>query len=98
MAKFNIGFFILVVLLSLSCDNIGEKSSPYSFFIAGHAYGKAEVNNDGFHPAFKQSFDRIMAVENMAFGVLNGDFVYTASEKDWQTAQDRDVSSLASLF
>lgn len=80
-------FFILLI----SCAT--RKEEPYSFFIAGHTYGKPFVENDGFHPPFKEKFFYIKSRTEIEFGVLLGDIVWLPSEKDWDEV-DRDINDL----
>ena len=59
----------------------------YSFFVAGHTYGKPGVNNVGFHPPFEAKFDLIQQEEKMRFGVFTGDLVVNASSEDWEEVE-----------
>jgi len=78
---------LILLLIIVSCKkekfekNI--KDSKYSFFVAGHSYGKAGVNNAGLHPPFQEKFDFINSNEFMDFGVLTGDIVWAATKKSW---------------
>jgi hypothetical protein len=66
--------------------------ASYSFFVAGHSYGKPGVDNEGFHPPFKEKFNLIQKDE-IQFGVLTGDIVWTGTEQNWNEI-DRDIDSL----
>ncbi len=72
-----------------------ELPSPlqYSFFVAGHTYGKPEVDNVGFHPPFKEKFELIQNDERMEFGVLTGDIVIYSTVANWDEV-DADVELL----
>jgi predicted MPP superfamily phosphohydrolase len=83
--KLNISFFLIIsFFLLLSC----RKESPepiindYSFFVAGHSYGKAGVDNLGLHPPFEQKFE-FLNDRNVSLGFLTGDIVNISSEKNW---------------
>jgi hypothetical protein len=56
--------------------------SNYTFFVAGHTYGKPGVNNKGLHPPFEAKFDLINE-RNSVLGFLTGDIVKYGTEKDW---------------
>ncbi len=86
-------FVVVVVICLLACSCRSTKSSSYSFFIAGHVYGKACVDNEGVHPPFKQKFEYLKSREEIEFGVLLGDIVWIPSEKDWDEV-DRDIEIL----
>lgn len=83
-------YLFLICFLFSACKHFERESASYSFFVAGHAYGKAGVDNDGLYPPFKQSFDLITSYQDMAFGVLNGDFLYNGSAQDWAEVE-RDL-------
>lgn len=84
---------ILLIFLSLNLQYCAkDKIQPtddkepqidYSFFIAGHTYGKPGVDNLGLHPPFEAQFDSINAEEHIAFGVLTGDIVINSTPLDW---------------
>ena len=55
---------IICLLLLVSCKKdrltiLHDDDIEYSFFIAGHTYGKPDSDNKGVHPAFKKRFDVI---------------------------------------
>ena len=82
-----------IVLLSL-CSFAQSDSTKYSFFVAGHAYGKPGVNNPGFHPPFKDKFNYIQSRTEIKFGVLTGDIVSPFPvAQDWDEI-DADIDSL----
>lgn len=79
-------YYILLgsfLLLHLSSCKEGEHEA-YSFFIAGHTYGKPGVNNVGVHPPFKAQLDSIKKQKKIELGVLTGDIVSPGpSLQDW---------------
>jgi hypothetical protein len=82
----------IIALCLSSCKEVGDE--PYSFFIAGHTYGKAGVNKVGLDPPFKAQFDSIKQQKNIELGVLTGDIVSPhPSLQDWIEV-DADVASL----
>jgi hypothetical protein len=92
-------FIISSVLVSFSgCKRDGEDPEAipfirYSFFVAGHTYGKPGVDNIGFHPPFRQKFDLIKRDSSIKFGVLTGDIVSSGTITNWDEI-DRDVEEL----
>jgi hypothetical protein len=82
---------VTVLAIFNSCAT--PKPESYSFFIAGHTYGKPFVENDGFHPPFKAKIPYIKSRTEIEFGVLLGDIVWLPSEKDWDEV-DSDIAEL----
>ncbi|PLX07739.1 MAG: hypothetical protein C0596_09950 [Marinilabiliales bacterium] len=82
---------IIVCIIQTSCK-VNEQTE-YSFFIAGHSYGKPFVDNEGFHPPFKQKFLSVQDSADLEFGFLLGDIVWIPSEKDWDEI-DKDIEDL----
>lgn len=81
-----------LILHFTSCKEAKEEA--YSFFIAGHVYGKAGVNNVGVHPLFKAQFDTIKKQKNIELGVLTGDIVSPNPKvQDWVEV-DADLADL----
>jgi len=74
-----------------SYHNLAE--TDYSFYIAGHTYGKPGVNNVGVHPPFKEKFNLLNEDEFIDFGVWTGDIVWLSTETDWNEI-DNDTSLL----
>jgi hypothetical protein len=71
-----------------------NNSTLYSFFVAGHTYGNAGVNNNGFHPPFKNKFGYLQNRTEIKFGVLVGDIVSpNPIAQDWDEI-DIDIDSL----
>ena len=94
--------FIFFALLSLtfsftSCLNdepIPEEAQlDYSFFVAGHSYGKHGVDNPGLHPPFEAFYDTINAYPRMLLGLLTGDIVLTSHNQNWDEV-DASISHL----
>ena len=84
-------FLLLISLLVVSCKKENElakypgpKTKSYSFFVAGHTYGAAGVDNIGLHPPFLESFDLIRSWPSLDMGILTGDVVSTGADmEDW---------------
>jgi len=91
--------FYLILIISNGCVNKEDSNETedsnvlYSFFAAGHTYGKPYVDNVGFHPPFKQKFDLIRKNKNIEFGVLTGDMVIEGTELNWEEV-DSDIALL----
>ncbi len=89
--KLNITIVIFLFWISSYAQT---DSVLYSFFVAGHTYGKPGVNNEGFHPPFKQKFDFIQSRPEIVFGVLTGDIVFpNPIAQDWDEI-DADIDNL----
>ena len=85
---------LLLIAIVVSCIQCKEPAdTSYSFFVAGHTYGKPNVNNEGFHPPFKAKFDRIRNDAKIDFGVLTGDVVIYATPQCWDDV-DADIALL----
>ena len=86
--------FTIAIVVLFCVSSFGQKGSIlYSFFVAGHTYGKPGVDNVGFHPPFKQKFEYIQNRPEIKFGVLTGDIVITSTIQNWDEIDD-DVDSL----
>jgi hypothetical protein len=86
------GLLLLVIGVSFTqCKEPVDTS--YSFFVAGHTYGKPNVNNKGFHPPFKAKFDFINNDDKLDFGVLTGDVVIYSTPQCWDDV-DTDLALL----
>ena len=85
----------IIGLLYLGCkgEYYSQSDIEYSFFVAGHTYGKPGVSNRGVHPPFKRRFDIIKAKESLQFGVFTGDIVIKGNKQTWD-AIDRDIAQL----
>lgn len=88
--------FILFTKLLLVFNLLSAQTDycSYSFFVAGHTYGKPGVNNIGLHPPFKQKFEYIQNRTEIKFGVFTGDIVSpNPVSQDWDEV-DVDIDSL----
>jgi len=91
-SKYWYGLFVLLIVIGFTqCKE--PIDSGYSFFVAGHTYGKPSVNNKGFHPPFKAKFDVINNDANIDFGVLTGDVVIYGTPQCWDDV-DADIALL----
>jgi len=86
---------ITILILFFSISSFGQGDSIlYSFFVAGHTYGRPGVNNIGFHPPFKQKFTYLKDRPEIEFGILTGDIVSPSPvSQDWEEI-DSDIDSL----
>ena len=92
MSKINVILFLFITfLIAVSCEN--RTPSKYSFFIAGHTYGKPGGKKHGFYPLFKSEFDSIRSYPNNSFGVLTGDIVEFGNEESWDSI-DKEMKEL----
>jgi len=91
--------FIFLVSFFFSCKKETNNSftNPptieYSFFVAGHTYGKPGVDNVGFHPPFQNKFDYLKNDTTLQFGMLTGDIVSEGTEKNWDEV-DGEIANL----
>ena len=91
-------WFALIFVLGafLGCEKDPKLVSDkidYSFFVAGHTYGKPGMDNAGVHPPFKDMFELINKDEYIQFGVLTGDIVIIGTETNWNEI-DADILTL----
>lgn len=75
--------FVFLFLLIISCHQQQEPHAPYSFFVAGHAYGNPGKDDSITHPRFVKRFPIIKQDSLIKFGVFTGDVVRNGSEKEW---------------
>jgi len=74
---------LLLFIFVISCQK--ETVVPdisYSFFVAGHTYGGAGIDNRGLHPPFEQKFGYLNS-RNVSLGFLTGDIVIRSTEQNW---------------
>ena len=89
-----ISAFLFILIASLIVISCKKKTPPpeslnlYSFFVAGHTYGKPGGDGLGFHPAFKNEFNFIRSYPNISFGILTGDIVQQSNEESWDAIDD----------
>ena len=90
-----LSLFLIFIVAIISCikDDPEPANSPYSFFIAGHTYGKPGVDNEGVHPPFKDKFPLIQNDNYIKFGFFLGDIVKQATVKNWDEI-DEDIVEL----
>lgn len=86
-----ITLFFVVAVMVMGCNSAPDlpPRTLYSFFVAGHAYGKPGVNNVGLHPPFVDQFEVINQAPQMEFGVLTGDVVKDGSHAEFQEVTDQ---------
>lgn len=76
----------LSMIITSSCNNdqVNPPSrSAYSFFAAGHVYGKPGVDNDGFHPPFTDIIPYLNTKNDLELGFFTGDIVISDNEENW---------------
>jgi len=85
--------FTFILFFALHFVVYPQDDILYSFFVAGHTYGKPGVNNVGVHPPFKAKFNYIQSRTEIQFGVFTGDIVITGTVQNWDEI-DEDVEEL----
>lgn len=90
-------YWPLIFLLFADCtsadhDTPERADIAYSFWVAGHTYGKAGKENPGLFPPFMTYRQQTQKHPGMKFGVLTGDTVLKGTSQDWKDV-DRDVQS-----
>ena len=75
--------------------NIQSDNQGYSFYIAGHTYGKPGVESKGLYGPFTEKFHLINEYQSIKFGFLLGDLVEKASNEAWRLVK-KDLDSLDS--
>ena len=73
--------------------NIQLDNQGYSFYIAGHTYGKPGVESKGLYGPFTEKFHLINEYQSIKFGFLLGDLVKKASNEAWELVK-KDLDSL----
>jgi len=58
--------------------------AKYSFFVAGHSYGKMGKHKIGLHPPFEDMLVELGRDKLIEFGVLTGDIVETSTVQAWE--------------
>ncbi|MFT5049924.1 MAG: hypothetical protein ACI8QZ_001317 [Chlamydiales bacterium] len=86
----------LALVLSASCagdeptgvsgDVGGSTVGAYSFFVAGHVYGKPGGDTVGLYPAFKARLPWLLEQAGMSLGFLAGDMVRRPNGRFWDQA------------
>jgi len=68
-------------------SGIGERDDgAYSFFVAGHVYGKPGGDTIGLYPPFKARIPWLLEQPGMSFGYLAGDIVRRPNGRHWDPA------------
>lgn len=87
-----IGFVLSLfsfALLFSSCDSQEPEQNGYSFFVAGHVYGKAiwgdMVAEPGMHPPFVNKIDYINSKPEIELGFFTGDVVQNTTQPFWDS-------------
>ena len=70
-----------------------QKEILYSFFTAGHLYGKPGTDNDGLYPPFKLKLDLINSRKDIKFGVFLGDVIRRGKKEEWERV-DKDIEKI----
>ncbi len=84
----------IAVLLLFSCRQERRESRAYSFFVAGHLYGKPwKYNNDRPHKPFVDYIPEINSYPHIAFGIFTGDVVRKPEQSNFDTLV-KDLSAL----
>jgi len=73
--------------------NIQSNNQGYSFYVAGHTYGKPGVESKGLYGPFTDKFHLINEYQPIKFGFLLGDLVKNASNEAWELVK-KDLDSL----
>ncbi len=76
-------FFVAGIFILKACnepDPVPEIN--YTFFVAGHTYGKPGQDNPGLYPVFEEKFELINQ-KTATLGFLTGDIVNVGTEKNW---------------
>lgn len=96
--KFLPSILVLLTFISLMTACLKDEPhqpvpEPYSFFVAGHAYGNHVAENIHLHPPFVDQFSYIRNYPDITLGFLTGDIVRESNVESWN-AVDEDVASL----
>lgn len=77
--------YILVLFFTMYSCRDGNDKDAYSFFVAGHTYGKPGGDNPGLHPPFLEIFEWLNNQEDLEFGILTGDIVRSSNAESWDS-------------
>jgi tetratricopeptide (TPR) repeat protein len=75
--------------------SIHSDTEGYSFYVAGHTYGKPGFKHNGLYGPFTDKFHMINEYQSMKFGFLLGDVVNEASNEAWRLVK-KDLDALDS--
>lgn len=82
---------VLLCLLTVACTP--SPPPAYSFFVAGHSYGKIGEGSRGLYPPFRDRLEWLQKYPRMSFGVLTGDIVRESTDTNWDLV-DADLKSV----
>ncbi|MFY0603246.1 MAG: metallophosphoesterase [Flavobacteriaceae bacterium] len=94
MKRLRIKILLFVIPLTVfnGCETKDE--IKYSFFVAGHTYGKPGTTKLGLYDMFTTKFDLLNKEKELKFGILTGDIVRKADVPSWD-AVDKDLEALS---
>lgn len=75
--------------VNIDTNNFKENTFQYSFFAAGHTYGKPGVHSVGLYPKFYRDILGRSNKKKIDFGFLTGDVVKDASLKSWEAVKSQ---------
>ena len=79
-------YLLIATVLLFSCQKDNSESNAYSFFVAGHLYGKPwKLNNDRPHKPFVDYIPEINSHPGIAFGIFTGDVVRKPEQANFDT-------------
>jgi len=87
-----IGIIAVIVTVALIGISIFTKyfnqrtSRPFSFLVAGHAYGRHQDDNPGIYPPFKKKLLRLN--QKVDFGFFLGDSIRDSNELSWNALSE----------
>jgi hypothetical protein len=81
--RYNMKIMIIVsFLIFIHCTSFSQSDSPYSIFVAGHAYGAHLGKNIGLHPPFLNKLKAIQDKDIMGL-FLTGDIINNSTTASW---------------
>ncbi|HJP05365.1 MAG: hypothetical protein CL799_00660 [Chromatiales bacterium] len=87
---------VAVVLTAVATGGVRAEPAVepvYSFFVAGHLYGKARSRSRGLYPPFMQTWEQKKADLGADFGIFTGDLVSHGTESQWNHVR-HDIARL----
>jgi 3',5'-cyclic AMP phosphodiesterase CpdA len=78
-------FFVFILLLAVLNSCRDSNGTSYSFFVAGHIYGKPTDSSLHIYPPFKKQFTYIRSYPDMIFGIFTGDIVRHPTKTSFDT-------------
>ncbi|MFT5337672.1 MAG: hypothetical protein ACI9YL_001677 [Luteibaculaceae bacterium] len=80
---------LILLVFVFQCLNSFCQTLDYSFFLAGHTYGKPSVLSVGLHPPFLDIFPYLMSRPEIEFGALLGDIAaFHPNAESWDNAEE----------